>query len=689
MKILVVGKGDWSGAGYQLMKAINETTNHEARAISFTQPGSYTKYDYDIIDPGFDELRKWWNWADVVNIHDNAEDIFPIDVDVKPVIETYHGSWYRSDPEKINKLARNRGRIQTCLTQDLALFGPRLHVRAVEDLSPEYDKDTEKFIVFHSPTNRKLKGTDWLIEELQPLVDDGVIDLQVFEKGTNAECMAAKSRASLFIDQSPAGVSTGFGTNALEAWSLGIPVITDMNSDVYSVLEARIGEGNVPFASVDSCELSFVDLVNKFVSDDAFREEYIDKGRDYIKRFHSNSVVAEEFVSICSEAIEKFEPTEDGVPITLCMIMKNEYGRINQAISSARGLTKDVVIADTGSTDESIKCCRDLGCTVITGADYMNKAESRNTAIENASGDWVVILDADEIITDPIALRRKINEMDKAGIGGGPIIAGCSMGHGGVPTEKFNQMRVWRKDLYRYRYRAHELPNLVDPDGNSSVWNIPVLFAHYPDRSNAHTAWKLQYTLDRLLLDIEDYPDAARPRYYIGRQYVYLGEYDKAIVNLDEFLKMTKVSGHWDRPNACMDMYKCYIEMSNKEEDKELKSDLVAKSIEWLYSACYENPTNKKWWFELANRYYALGKHDLVVGLISLMFALPVENQWGYRATICEGPDPLDLMARSFWKLGKYRAGYECAKKALDMDKNNKRLKDNLQFFIDKLDVMV
>jgi radical SAM superfamily enzyme YgiQ (UPF0313 family) len=59
-----------------------------------------------------------------------------------------------------------------------------------------------------------------------------------------------------------------------------------------------------------------------------------------------------------------------------------------------------------------------------------------------------------------------------------------------------------------------------------------VLFAHYPDRSSGKLKEKLQYTLDRLLLDVKENPDAARPLFYLGRQYSYMGNYEAAIERL-------------------------------------------------------------------------------------------------------------------------------------------------------------
>jgi glycosyltransferase involved in cell wall biosynthesis len=693
MKILIVANGDWSGAGNALMQSINDTTEHEARAISYTQRGSYTKYPFDIIDPSVDDLRKWWNWADIINIHDGAELLFPIDIEEKPVIETYHGTWYRNDPEYVNLLAKKRGRLQTCVTQDLSAYGPTWIGRAMKDLSDIYEPSTDKFVVVHSPTSRYAKGTESIIRDLNRLSEESNnFELRIIEGLPNEACLEEKRKANLFIDISPTGLTRGFGTNSLEAWSLGIPVISTCSEPVGDMILKNMDEDEFPFASpldnhgADYSENKMEGLVMRFMEDDEFRRKYIRLGRDYVRKYHSQEHVADKFVSLCEDSLRSFSSYKSKNSISVCMIMRNEENNIRRVLSSARGLTNDFVIVDTGSSDNSVGLCESLGCRVLVGGDYMNKAESRNRAIDAATGKWVVILDMDEVLTDPTGLKKWIDKIDGSGAVSAHIRAGCSMGRGGNPLEVFDQMRVWRKEAYRYKYRAHELPEFQAGCGlQDNLAKIPILFAHYPDKSKEHHAWKLQYTLDRLKLDVADYPDGPRPLYYLGRQYLYLGDYEQAIENLKKYLELTNEIGHWDRPNACFDLYKCYANKGDAEKDEKKKGILFRDAMQWLYMACVENPTNRKWWFELANRYYSGGKYHLCIGLITLMNCLPVDQQWGYRATACEGAIPMDLLSRAFWKIKDYESGFMCARKAVDMEPTNDRLRKNLEFFEKKI----
>jgi len=296
MKILLVAKGDWSGAGFALYKAINDTTEHEAHIISFSQPGDYLQYPFDILDPSFDEIRKWVKWAEILNIYDNAEDLIPIDCPIKPVIMGYHGSWYRNDPQKANLMAEKRGYLQTCLTQDLSLFGPIWIGRAIEDLSAMHSPDPNDFIVAHAPTWRPYKGTDFIIEALEDMPG---IKLDIIEGVSNKECLKRKAKAHVLIDTiSPPGVGAGFGTNALEAWSLGMPVISQAPPGV----EGRIKElaGQIPYCSPFG-DMLLRNLVEKLRNDREFYARWRDIGRQYVREFHAPQVIAQKFIDLCEQ----------------------------------------------------------------------------------------------------------------------------------------------------------------------------------------------------------------------------------------------------------------------------------------------------------------------------------------------------------------------------------------------------
>lgn len=93
--------------------------------------------------------------------------------------------------------------------------------------------------------------------------------------------------------------------------------------------------------------------------------------------------------------------------ITLCMIAKNEEQLIAQAINSVRSIVSEVVVVDTGSTDRTVEIVTALGAKVLHMPWDNDFAAPRNLSIQHATGDWILVLDADEAIaeTDIDALR--------------------------------------------------------------------------------------------------------------------------------------------------------------------------------------------------------------------------------------------------------------------------------------------
>ena len=78
------------------------------------------------------------------------------------------------------------------------------------------------------------------------------------------------------------------------------------------------------------------------------------------------------------------------------MIVKNEAETIRPCVESVKGIASQVVIADTGSRDNTVEIARKLGATVISFPWKDDFAAARNAALEPLTTDWVLSLDADE-----------------------------------------------------------------------------------------------------------------------------------------------------------------------------------------------------------------------------------------------------------------------------------------------------
>lgn len=89
--------------------------------------------------------------------------------------------------------------------------------------------------------------------------------------------------------------------------------------------------------------------------------------------------------------------------IGLSMIVKNGGSDLRHCLKSVRSIVDQIVIADTGSTDDSIEIAKEFGATVIPCSWNDHYAEARNVALAPMTTDWVLILDADEELSPEAA----------------------------------------------------------------------------------------------------------------------------------------------------------------------------------------------------------------------------------------------------------------------------------------------
>jgi glycosyltransferase involved in cell wall biosynthesis len=83
-------------------------------------------------------------------------------------------------------------------------------------------------------------------------------------------------------------------------------------------------------------------------------------------------------------------------PISVVIIVKNEAHILPQTIRAVQGITDDIVICDTGSTDDTIAVAKTCGAMVVQ-EQWMGFGPTKNKANTYAKYDWILQLDADEI----------------------------------------------------------------------------------------------------------------------------------------------------------------------------------------------------------------------------------------------------------------------------------------------------
>jgi hypothetical protein len=86
--------------------------------------------------------------------------------------------------------------------------------------------------------------------------------------------------------------------------------------------------------------------------------------------------------------------------LSVCFLTRNEEQNIARAIRSVTGLADEVLVADTGSTDQTVQIASEEGARIIQVRWQDDFAAGRNRALEEATGQWILWLNPDEQLLD-------------------------------------------------------------------------------------------------------------------------------------------------------------------------------------------------------------------------------------------------------------------------------------------------
>ncbi len=98
--------------------------------------------------------------------------------------------------------------------------------------------------------------------------------------------------------------------------------------------------------------------------------------------------------------------------LSIGILTKNEARLIGRCIESA-AFADEVIVLDSGSTDNTLAIARSLGARTFTSEDWQGFAIQRNRLLAHVRGDYIFFLDADELITPE--LRDEITTLVRSG----------------------------------------------------------------------------------------------------------------------------------------------------------------------------------------------------------------------------------------------------------------------------------
>ena len=219
------------------------------------------------------------------------------------------------------------------------------------------------------------------------------------------------------------------------------------------------------------------------------------------------------------------EPT-----IALCMIVKDEEQFLDDCLGAVGWAVDEIVIVDTGSTDNTVEIARRHGARVFHVAWTHDFSEARNFSISKATADWILVLDADERIqaSDLRKLRKTVRRAKKVD---GIYLSVWNVGDNPASTSAHYLVRLFRrKNEIRYEGRIHEV---VKVPGATCFSNLRILHTGYA-LGEERMEEKYSRDLEILLSILKEEPANPVLNLYAGRTYFNLKKHTEAIECLEE-----------------------------------------------------------------------------------------------------------------------------------------------------------
>lgn len=217
--------------------------------------------------------------------------------------------------------------------------------------------------------------------------------------------------------------------------------------------------------------------------------------------------------------------------ISLSMIIKNEENNLRDCLNSVYNEVDEIVIVDTGSTDNSIQIAKEYTENIFNFTWNNNFSEARNESLKHCTKNWILYLDADErLITKGI---KKILENLNENIGGLKCsVSGNHLQSNGKKEKHIMQYpRVFRNDKnIRFTGIVHEQISPSIYQSNFKIIQSDILISHIGyDCTESEIRSKALRNYELLKTEIEKNPLNSFAFYCLAQVLMTLKNYELAI----------------------------------------------------------------------------------------------------------------------------------------------------------------
>ena len=246
--------------------------------------------------------------------------------------------------------------------------------------------------------------------------------------------------------------------------------------------------------------------------------------------------------------------------VSLCMIVRDEAPVLARCLESAAPLCEEILIADTGSVDETKSVAAQFTDRIYDFPWQDDFAAARNFIFSKAKADYQFWLDADDVLPpESLAALLAIRDTLTADVVMLPYHVGFDAD--GRPVCTFWRERLLRRECgFRWEGAVHEA---VTPAGTILRVNAPVEHhkVHVNDPGRNLRIFEKQAECGHRF--------TAREHFYYARELMWNGRDREAV---QEFAVFLQCPDGWseDRISACLDLARCSIRLGHPETAREI-----------------------------------------------------------------------------------------------------------------------
>lgn len=226
--------------------------------------------------------------------------------------------------------------------------------------------------------------------------------------------------------------------------------------------------------------------------------------------------------------------------LSIVMMVRNEEKYLSKTLESLKFLMNDIdselIILDTGSVDSTIEIAKKFTDKVFFASWNNDFAHMRNISISHASGEWILILDADEQLTNYDKLKEFFNsdlcnKYNSASISLKNIFSEDEKSYNIAPI-----LRMFRNFKgFKYEGAIHEQPKFKHP-----IYNNIATFNHYGYLFEDEEVKQLKDNRNKkiLLEEIEKNPNDPYINYQLGKNYMLSNGSEDALYYMEKAYKI-------------------------------------------------------------------------------------------------------------------------------------------------------